>query len=107
MLLEQALRLVTNATSIENSLQLHTVHFKIGALTCSAAFYCISSLLLKVSLINLFLSLLSINTFAFQKSHGSYLASVEDNEYHTVTLWDWTRKKKLASARVGKVQFFS
>lgn len=37
--------------------------------------------------------------FSNKKSQGSYLASVEDNEYHTITLWDWTRKKKLASAR--------
>ena len=35
-----------------------------------------------------------------QRSQGEYLASVEDNEYHTVTVWDWTRKKKITSARV-------
>ena len=35
-----------------------------------------------------------------QKSQGAYLASVEDNEYHNVTVWDWARKKKIASARV-------
>lgn len=37
--------------------------------------------------------------FSNKKSQGSYLASVEDNEYHTVTVWDWARNKKLASAR--------
>jgi len=37
--------------------------------------------------------------FSNKKSQGAYLASVEDNEYHTVTVWDWSRKKKIASAR--------
>ena len=38
-----------------------------------------------------------------QRSQGEYLASVEDNEYHTVTVWDWTRKKKITSARVRSI----
>ena len=50
LLLEEAHRLMTNVTSIENGLRLHTVNFNISALTWSATFYCISSLLLKVSL---------------------------------------------------------
>lgn len=37
--------------------------------------------------------------FSNKRSQGEYLASVEDNEYHTVTVWDWTRKKKITSAR--------
>ncbi|XP_078356309.1 echinoderm microtubule-associated protein-like 2 isoform X2 [Oculina patagonica] len=37
--------------------------------------------------------------FSNKRSQGAYLASVEDNEYHTVTLWDWARKKKITSAR--------
>lgn len=40
--------------------------------------------------------------FSNKTSQGAYLASVEDNDYHTVTVWDWSRKKenkKIASAR--------
>ncbi|XP_073239257.1 echinoderm microtubule-associated protein-like 2 [Porites lutea] len=40
--------------------------------------------------------------FSNKKSQGAYLASIEDNEYHTLTVWDWTRKtgkKKIAFAR--------
>lgn len=37
--------------------------------------------------------------FSNKRSQGEYLASVEDNEYHTVTVWDWKRKRKITSAR--------
>ncbi|KAK3752556.1 hypothetical protein QZH41_013411, partial [Actinostola sp. cb2023] len=39
--------------------------------------------------------------FSFQPGidKGRYLVNVDDNDYHTITVWDWDKNKKIANAR--------
>ncbi|XP_048581099.1 echinoderm microtubule-associated protein-like 2 isoform X2 [Nematostella vectensis] len=42
----------------------------------------------------------AVNSLAFsKKDHGRYIVSVDDDDYHTITVWDWERNKIVASAR--------